>query len=291
MRKRPDPPALGTLLAVLLGLATSLASTQRALAGDQSPASATPPSTTTTATSAPVQTTETPEQAAEDSQLPAYLRDNPEAEATSAAYDPWERYNRRMFRFNKWVDDGLTKSVALAYVRVVPQPVRTGVTHFYQNLDQPVTTVNLLLQGHPQSACKSLARFAVNTTIGIGGLFDPASTMHIPRFDEDFGQTLGHWGWRRSRYFLLPFAGPGTLRDRIGSLVDAEYGPYNYIHPTYVRIGVAGMSRIEWRVHLLPLEGLDVGIEDDYLLVREAWSQRRMHQIDDQNVDSKGADR
>ena len=291
MRRRSDFPSRRAGLVLLLGLAMSPAWTQRAAAAEQTPAPAIPPATATTNIAAPVQTSETPEQSAEDTKLPAYLRDSPETEAISAAYDPWERYNRRIFRFNKWVDNGLTRSVALAYVRIVPKPIRTGVTHFYQNLDQPVTTVNLVLQGHPQSACKSLGRFAVNTTIGIGGVFDPASRMHLPRFDEDFGQTLGHWGWRKSRYFLLPFAGPGTVRDRIGSLVDAEYGPYNYIHPTYVRIGLAGMSRVEWRVHLLPLEGLDVGIEDDYLLVREAWSQRRMHQIDDQNGDSKGADR
>ncbi len=291
MRKRSDPFSHGTWFGLLLGIAMSPAWAQPAGTAEQIPAPATPPAPAATNPHASPQASETPEQAAEDTQLPAYLRDSPEAEATSAAYDPWERYNRKMFRFNKWVDNGLTKSVALAYVRIVPRPIRTGVTHFYQNLDQPVTTVNLLLQGHPQSACKSLGRFAVNTTIGIGGLFDPASRMHIPRFDEDFGQTLGHWGWRKSRYFLLPFAGPGTVRDRIGALVDAEYGPYNYIHPTYVRLGVAGMSRIEWRVHLLPLEDLDVGIEDEYLLVREAWSQRRLHKIDDQNVDSKGVDR
>lgn len=229
--------------------------------------------------------TQTPEQAAaDDAQLPAYLQSNPDAEAASAVYDPWERYNRKVYRFNKKVDKAIAKPLALAYVRVVPQPVRTAVTHFYINLTQPVTAVNLLLEGHPKSSAQSVGRFAVNTTIGIGGLFDPATKMHIPPFNKDFGQTLGHWGWRRSRYFLLPFLGPGTLRDRIGSLVDSQIGPYQYFHPVDARVGLVGLSLVDTRVQILPLDALSAGIDDDYILVREAWTQRRMHQIDDQAV-------
>lgn len=232
---------------------------------------------------APVQT---PEQAAaEDSQLPAYLQSSPDAEANSAVFDPWEHYNRKVYRFNKKVDKAIAKPIALAYIRVVPQPARTAVAHFFVNLLQPVTSVNLLLQGHPKSSAESLGRFAVNTTIGVGGLFDPATRMHIPPFNEDFGQTLGRWGWRRSRYFLLPFLGPGTLRDRIGSVTDgAAFGPYKFFHPVAAEVGLVGLSLVDTRVQILPLDELSAGIDDDYILVREAWSQRRMHQIDDQTV-------
>jgi phospholipid-binding lipoprotein MlaA len=234
------------------------------------------------------QDAETPQQKADDAQLPAYLQNNSGTETGGTAYDPWERYNRRVYRFNKRLDTTVAKPLAQAYVHDVPQPMRNGVSHFFRNLAQPVTALNLLLQGHPTSACKSLGRFAVNTTLGIGGVFDPATRMHIPPYNEDFGQTLGHWGWRRSRYFLLPFAGPGTLRDRIGSLTDAQIGPYRYIQPLGLRVAVAGVSLVDTRARILPLDELSAGIEDDYLLVREAWSQRRMHQIDDQNASITG---
>ena len=230
------------------------------------------------------QATDTQRRAADDAQLPAYLQNNGFA-ADRATYDPWERYNRRVYRFNKRVDTALAKPLATAYVRDVPEPVRDGVSHFYANLGQPVTAVNLFLQGHPASACKSLGRFAVNTTIGIGGIFDPATRMHLPPYDEDFGQTLGRWGWRRSRYFLLPFLGPGTLRDRIGSLADAPLGPIQYFQPMQLRFVVIGLEAVDVRAGILPLDELGTGIDDDYILVREAWSQRRMHQIDDQGFD------
>lgn len=244
------------------------------------------PAATPASAPEPQQPAQTPEQAAaEDSQLPAYLQSSPDAEAASAVYDPWEHYNRRIYRFNKKVDKAIAKPLAQTYIRVVPQPIRTGVSHFYQNLLQPVTAVNLLLQGHPGSAGKSLGRFAVNTTIGVAGLFDPATKMHIPPFNEDFGQTLGRWGWRKSRYFLLPFLGPGTLRDRVGSVTDgALFGPYKFIMPTDLRYGLVGLSLVDTRVQILPLDELSAGIDDDYILVREAWSQRRLHQIDDQTV-------
>ena len=247
---------------------------------------ATPPAPPPPAPAEEAAPAQTPEQAAsEDSQLPAYLQSSPDAEANSAVFDPWEHYNRKIYRFNKKVDKAIAKPLALAYVRVVPQPVRTGVAHFYQNLLQPVTAVNLLLQGHPKSSAESLGRFAVNTTIGVAGFFDPATKMHIPPFNEDFGQTLGRWGWRKSRYFLLPFLGPGTLRDRVGSVTDgALFGPYKFIMPTDLRYGLVGLSLVDTRVQILPLDELSAGIDDDYILVREAWSQRRNHQIDDQTV-------
>ncbi len=224
------------------------------------------------------------DQAAEKAELPAYLQSDPDAEAAAMVPDPWEHYNRAVYRFNKRFDHALLKPVALGYVRVVPKPVRYSVAHFFENLVQPITAVNLLLQGHPQRSLNSVGRFAVNTTIGIGGLFDPASKMHIPPYNEDFGQTLGHWGWRRSRYFLLPFLGPGTLRDRIGSLADAQLGPYKYVNPTGLRVGLIGLSIVDTRVRILPLDELSVGVDDDYLLLREAWNARRLHQIDDQAV-------
>ena len=222
---------------------------------------------------------------AEDAQLPAYLQSNPNAESESAVPDPWERYNRHVYHFNKKVDQRIAKPLAQTYQRVVPKPVRTGVSHFFYNLRQPVTAVNLLLQGHPGRSVKSLCRFAIDSTIGIGGLFDPATAMHIPQSSEDFGQTMGRWGWRHSRYFLVPFFGPGTVRDRLGALVDNQYSWNHFVEYDRARVGLLGLSLVDTRVRVLPLDELSGGVEDDYVLVREAWGQRRNHQIDDQAVE------
>lgn len=221
-----------------------------------------------------------------DLQLPAYLQDDPQADAGSLVPDPWERYNRHVYRFNKKVDQRIVKPVALAYQRHVPKPVRAGVTNFFTNLQQPVNAANLLLQGHPDKSAESLGRFAVDTTLGIGGLFDPATAMHFPQFNEDFGQTLGRWGWRRSRYFLIPFLGPGMLRDRVGKLVDGQISWNHFVSSDQTRLGLLGVSLVDMRTQLLPLDKLSQGLDDDYVLVREAWGQRRNYQIDDQTVRS-----
>ena len=142
----------------------------------------------------------------------------PAPAALPTIYDPWERYNRKMHRFNNAVDRVIAKPLARAYVRVVPRPVRLGVSNFFNNLGQPVSAVNALLQGKPKQAAQSLGRFALNTTVGIGGIFDPASDAKLPNRSEDFGQTMGVWGWKRSRYLELPLFGPRTVRDAFGAV-------------------------------------------------------------------------
>ena len=137
------------------------------------------------------------------------------------AYDPWEPLNRRIHAFNNVVDRAVAKPLASAYVAVVPQPMRLGVTNFFDNLSSPRTFVNQLLQGRPRHAFQTLGRFVVNSTLGIGGIFDPASDLKMKRRSEDFGQTLGIWGWRSSRYVELPLFGPRTLRDALGLAGDA----------------------------------------------------------------------
>ena len=101
------------------------------------------------------------------------------------------------------------------YVKVVPRPLRLGVSNFFNNLGQPVSAVNALLQGKPKQAGQSLGRFVLNSTLGIGGIFDPASDAKLPQQSEDFGQTLGVWGWKRSRFVELPLFGPRTVRDTL----------------------------------------------------------------------------
>lgn len=277
----PRLPDLFRLALAALLLLTATAVAQQA---DDAPTDVTADTQPPAPTAAPTRSTATRAQiAAEEALLPAYLQDDADAADTSGARaDPWQDYNRRVYRFNKEVDRVLAKPTALAYQRVVPRPVRIGIGNFFVNLFEPLNAVHLLLQGHPGSAGKALARFAINTTIGIGGLLDPATRFHLPRYNEDFGQTLGRWGWRDSRYLVLPFLGPGTLRDGFGRLGDATLTPYQVMENDKVRVAVIGLSLVDTRVQLLPLDELTKGVEDDYVLVREAWTQRRNYQIADQ---------
>jgi len=116
----------------------------------------------------------------------------------SGVYDPWEHFNRRMHRFNNAVDRSVARPVAKAYVNVMPALVRSKVSNFFDNLGQPTTAVNALLQGKVKHSAQALGRFLVNSTVGVAGLFDPASRMKMPEREEDFGQTLATWGWKRA---------------------------------------------------------------------------------------------
>ena len=195
------------------------------------------------------------------------------------AYDPWERYNRQVHRVNNIVDRRVARPLARTYVHVVPRPVRLGVSNFFSNLGQPVAAVNSLLQGKPTQAAQSLGRFALNTTLGIVGVFDPASDAKLPNKSEDFGQTLGVWGWKRSRYVELPLFGPRTVRDVVGIFGDAPLSPLRHVQADRMRIPIQGLQMVEVRTQLLSTDSLREGVEDDYALVRDAWSQRRNYQI------------
>ncbi|RDZ26626.1 MlaA family lipoprotein [Lysobacter silvisoli] len=202
-------------------------------------------------------------------------------------YDPWERYNRKMHRFNNAVDRGIAKPLARAYVRVVPRPVRLGVSNFFNNLGQPVSAVNALLQGKPKQAAQALGRFALNTTVGIGGIFDPASDAKLPNRSEDFGQTLGVWGWKRSRYLELPLFGPRTVRDAFGAVGDAPLSPLRQVESDRIRIPLQGLQLVDVRAQLMPTDALREGAEDDYTLVRDSWMQRRDYQIFGDRMDAE----
>jgi len=209
---------------------------------------------------------------------PAQAKDAP-SPAASAVNDPWEGWNRKVHRFNNAVDRTVVKPVARGYTRALPRPVRTGVSNVFSNLGQPVSALNALLQGKPKQAGQSLTRFVLNLTLGIGGLFDPASDARLPRGREDFGQTLAVWGWKQSRYFELPFFGPRTVRDSFGLGGDLAVSPLRRVHDQPVRYGLAGLSLVDTRAQLLVTDGLREGVPDDYALVRDAWLQHRHYLI------------
>lgn len=203
----------------------------------------------------------------------------PALPGAAPAYDPWERYNRRMHRFNMAVDRGVARPLATAYTKVVPSTARLGVTNFFDNLGTPLTLVNQLLQGHPVYAAQSLGRFVMNTTLGMAGLFDPASAVGIPRRSEDFGQTLGTWGWRNSRYLELPLFGPRTVRDTVGLAGDLPLSWIRHVDDGNARFALQGLQLVDTRAQLMSLDSMRDQAPDEYALTRDAWMQRRNYQI------------
>jgi len=224
--------------------------------------------------------------AAEDDYAALYGEAPPAADAADPAapapvsYDPWEPVNRRIHAFNNVVDRAVARPLATAYVAVVPQPLRLGVTNFFDNLASPLTLVNQLLQGRPRDAVQTLGRFVINSTLGIGGIFDPASDLKMKRRSEDFGQTLGIWGWRSSRYVELPLFGPRTLRDVVGLAGDAPLSVTQRIERDRLRILMQGVQLVDTRAQLLALDSLRDSAPDEYAIVRDAWLKRRTFQIE-----------
>jgi phospholipid-binding lipoprotein MlaA len=150
------------------------------------------------------------------------------AHAQQAVSDPWEGFNRDMYAVHDSVDRAVLEPVARGYRAVTPRPLRQGVRNVLRNLRGPVIFVNDLLQGEIARAGVTAARFGVNTTVGIVGVFDPASSMGLERHDEDFGQTLAVWGVDAGPYIFVPLLGPTTVRDGAGRIVDMAFDPLTW---------------------------------------------------------------
>lgn len=199
--------------------------------------------------------------------------------------DPWERFNRSTYRFNDALDRGVARPVAKAYTKVTPAPVRTGVSNFFRNLNSATVIVNNLLQLKPKAFVTETARLVVNTTLGIGGLFDPASQMGLPAGDEDFGQTLGRWGVNSGPYLVLPFLGPSSARDTVGLVGDQFTDPkYYLVNDIWVNAGLTVGSLIDTRASLLGTDEVLQEAFDPYVFMRNAFLQRREFQVKDGNV-------
>ena len=194
--------------------------------------------------------------------------------------DPWEGFNRHVHDFNNTADQLVFRPLAVGYDTVAPAPVKAGVSRFFANLGMPATAVNQALQGRPRHAAQSLGRFAVNFTVGIGGVFDPATHFGVPQHaPQDFGQTLATWGWSESRYLVLPLFGPRTLRDTVAIVGDQPLSPLGQVQSSVAAAGLQMMEVVDGRARMLPLDKFRRDAFDDYLLVRDAWAQRRKQQI------------
>jgi phospholipid-binding lipoprotein MlaA len=189
--------------------------------------------------------------------------------------DPFERANRATFAFNEALDRRIAKPIAKGYKRITPDAVETGVSNFFSNAAYPTVLANNLLQGKFKDALSDTGRLLLNTTLGLGGLLDPASAAGLARNDEDFGQTLGRWGVRSGPYVMLPLLGPYTVRDGFGSLVDEVTEPRQYLRDDGARLALWAAVQVEKRARLLEADALLAQAGDRYVLVRSAYLQRR----------------
>jgi phospholipid-binding lipoprotein MlaA len=204
--------------------------------------------------------------------------------AKPAPQDPWESWNRGVYKVNDKLDRAVAKPIARTYVRAVPAPARTGVSNFLSNLRTTTVMVNDALQGKFGAAANDLARLIVNTTVGFGGLLDPATQMGLDKNDEDFGQTLGHWGVPPGPFVEIPVLGPSDVRDGSGRVVDIFTGPTHYIDNNWVSYGLYGVTAVDTRAALLPLEETLKKVYDPYAFVRDAYLQRRAYLVSDGKV-------
>ena len=198
------------------------------------------------------------------------------------ARDPFESVNRGVFKFNDALDTAVLKPVAQGYRFVVPQFIRASVSNFFANIGDVVVALNNLLQGKFTAAYSDLGRVAINSTLGVLGLFDVASEAGIEKHDEDFGQTLGFWGVGDGPFLMLPLLGPSTGRDAVGRIGDYYADPVSYIDPSRPRNWAWGTRIVNRRAELLDASTvLQTAALDPYEFVRDAYLQRRRNLIHD----------
>ena len=210
-----------------------------------------------------------------------------EEERTAESIDPIEPLNRAFFALNEALDAVLLLPLARVYQAIFPKPVRDSLRNFTRNLNAPLVLANDILQGEGKRAEVTLGRFLINTTLGVGGLFDPAKEMGLPHHGEDFGQTLGAWGVDPGIYLVLPLLGPSTFRDGLGRAADVFMDPLYYVGAAHddarnILLGLRGGELIDTRERLIePMEQLkkDPFALDHYALIRSVYLQQRKNAV------------
>lgn len=206
--------------------------------------------------------------------------------STNNPRDPLEPLNRAVYQFNDALDKVVMKPVATVYREVLPDFARTGVTNFFSNLYDILTALNSLLQGKIADAASDVGRIAINTTIGIAGLFDVATEIGLEKHKEDFGQTLGRWGIGDGPYLQIPFLGPSSIRDAVGTFVDVKVDPIGWIWRDHIatRNSLWGLYFVNLRAILLDsTKILEEAALDPYEFQRDAYLQRRRNLVYDGN--------
>lgn len=198
------------------------------------------------------------------------------------ARDPLESFNRGSFKLGMGLDRVLLAPVAHGYMAVTPRVVRNRVSSAVYNLGEPNTVMNLVLQGKPKGAMRSTTRFIVNSTVGVLGLFDVASKMHLPRQDSDFGQTFGVWGAQPGAYLYVPLMGPLNVRDGVGRVLDIVTDPVSlYVGGIDTDFGKArtGVTIVDVRSAADPAFQALKDASDPYVTTRSAYTQYRQASI------------
>lgn len=204
--------------------------------------------------------------------------------------DPWEKQNRKFYNFNDSLDRKFFTPVAKGYVAITPKPVRASVTNVFENVGYLNVIANDLLQGKLTNFAADSGRFIVNSSIGLGGIFDPATSLGLPAHDEDFGQTLGKWGAGEGRYLVLPLMGPNSFRDLPDIATSMALNPLTYISAV-VTVPLGVLNLINMRANLLEATNIrDQAALDPYTFVREAYRQMREFKIYDGNPPSESID-
>ncbi len=202
-------------------------------------------------------------------------------------YDPLEKINRKMFNFNEFIDQYFIEHLARGYRNYVPKPARKSVRNFIDNLALPFTTINSLLQGKMDNSMASFGTFLINTTLGIGGLFDVAKHKGVKYEKEDFGQTFGKYGFKSGPYLFLPFFGPTNLRDLTGISTTLLIDPLGFnisgigekeqfLGNNNILISEKVIFTIDVREGLLDtIDNIRQDSFDPYSTIRSAYAQRR----------------
>ena len=208
--------------------------------------------------------------------------------------DPYQPFNRAMFKFNLAFHQHIGGPVAHAYLDYVPQPVQTGVSHFFDNLSTPIHSLNCFLQGKGEAGLSEIMRFALNTVFGLGGLLDIATPAGLKAHQEDFGQTLYVWGvWPESHYLVLPFVGPTTTRNLFGDVGDAYMDPIYQDSKTEISKNrstlMVGNAFVSYTQYAPLMDSLKDQF-DPYIFARESYFQYRKNQLYDGHPPTESLD-
>ncbi len=204
--------------------------------------------------------------------------------------DPWERMNRAIWGFDLAFVHKVALPVGHTYMRVTPHFAQVGIGNFFDNAQYPVVIVNDFLQAKFRTGFGDTGRFVMNSTVGIGGFLDPASSVGLPKDDNDFGRTLGTWGVGPGPYLVLPFLGMSDVRDFVGRVPDGYLSPQNYINDIWIYLGVYAVYLLDLDARtLIPQYNLLESQHpfDEYAFARNAYLEHREFEIHGQSTQSE----
>jgi phospholipid-binding lipoprotein MlaA len=214
------------------------------------------------------------------------------ASAAPDDFDPLEKVNRPIFWFNDQLDVYVLEPAAKGWDFVVPSRAQGAISDLFDNARFPIDFTNHLLQGKAVDAGKTLGRFLLNSTLGVGGLFDVAKAAGLPGHQEDFGQTLGVWGIRNGPYLVLPVLGPSTFRDACGRAVDSPMRVWPLFVGTIPSIAITSTEVVNWRArNIESIRDLRKDAFDYYSLVRNAYLDNRRAEVADHAAPDEGAEK